>query len=374
MTSTDTAVEYPAMEAGATTPVQGRPAVNSWDEFTTLREVIVGDATDAWMPDVDVSIWLSCYPEMTATEIAAVRRGAYPRRVIEESNEDLEVLTDTLRRLGVVTHRMPRADNAATISSPDWTTQGFYSYCPRDLTLVVGRAIIETPSVARARYFEVLGLHPLFNRKLKEGAIWFSAPRPRLDEALFEWDESGRPLLGETEPIFDAANILRLGKDIFYQVSRSGNETGLCWLRSTLALLGDFRVHPLRGIYGNTHIDSTIAFLRPGLLLLNPARISPDRVPQALRGWDIIWCPPPQPAPLPSLHPLSEEWITMNLLMVRPDLAIVDHSHLDLVHALERHGIEVLPHRLRHSRILGGGFHCVTLDLVRDGGHEDYLC
>lgn len=352
----------------------GRRAVHSWDEFTTLREVIVGDATGARLPPAEVSMWLSCFPDLSREELAGVRCGEFPRRVVEESNEDLDALVQSLRGLGVKTHRMPGVDHSAAIAGPDWTTEGFYAYCPRDLTLVMGPAIIETPSATRSRYFELLGLRPLFQRYLMEGALWLSAPRPRLDDSLFEWDDTGRPLLGETEPVFDAANILRLGRDVFYQVSRSGNEMGLRWLRSTLRLLGDFRIHPLRGVYGNTHIDSTISLLRPGLVLLNPARIKPDAVPEPLRGWDVIWCPPPEPAPTFLPYALSEPWISMNLLMVNPGLAVVDAGHPELIRALERHGVDVLPHRLRHARVLGGGFHCVTLDVVRDGGLEDYLC
>lgn len=360
-------VTRPAMASRA-------PAVHSWDEFTTLREVIVGDASNAQLPEADVSMWLTCYPDLGRSELAEVHRGAYPRRVIEETNEDLELLVTSLRELGIKVHRMPGAEHAAKITSPDWSSSGLYSYCPRDLTLILGPAIIEAPSAMRGRYFELLGLRSLFRDYLMAGAMWLAAPRPRLDDSLYEWDEDGRPLLGETEPIFDAANILRLGRDLFYQVSRSGNELGLRWLQSTLPLLGDFRIHPLRGVYGNTHIDSTISLLRPGLVLLNPARIAADSVPAPLRGWDVIWCPPPEAKPTFMLHPLSEEWISMNLLMVNPGLAIVDADHRELIGALEAKGVQVLPHRLRHSRVLGGGFHCVTLDIVRDGGFEDYLC
>lgn len=354
-------------------PKPKRVPVHSWDEFTTLREVIVGDASNARLPPAEVSMWLSCYPDLSRDELAAVCCGSYPRQVIEESNEDLAALASTLRGLGVTTHRMPGMDHSASITAPDWRTEGMYAYCPRDLTLIVGPAIIETPSATRARYFELLGLHPLFQQYMLDGAYWLSAPRPRLDDSLFEWDESGRPLLGESEPVFDAANVLRLGRDIFYQVSRSGNEKGLLWLHSVLRLLGDFRIHPLRGVYGNTHIDSTISLLRPGLVLLNPDRISPDTVPAPLRDWDIIWCPPPSAGEPVLPHPLSEKWISMNLLMVRPGLAIADATHPALIRELEKHGIDVLPHRLRHARVLGGGFHCVTLDIARDGGCEDYL-
>ncbi|MFJ8043353.1 inosamine-phosphate amidinotransferase 1 [Kitasatospora sp. NPDC096147] len=351
--------------------------VHSWDEFSTLREVVVGTAVGARLPaQDDRSSWLSCYPKTPAGDLAGIAAGAYPRRVVEETEEDLDALVTTLRGLGITVHQPEVIDHAREFGSQDWRVEGgFHSYCPRDLTLVVGETVIESPSPMRARYFEVFGLRPLFQRYLAEGARWLAAPRPQLADGLFPLDPDGLPLLGETEPVFDAANVLRLGRDVFYQVSRSGNELGLRWLESTLGLLGDLRVHPLRDIYGYTHIDSTIALLRPGLVLLNPERITPDQVPAAFRDWDVLWCPPADPTadgPAPE-HSLSESWISMNLLMLAPDLAVVESGQHRLIAALERAGITVLPHRLRHSRVLGGGFHCVTLDIRRDGGMEDYL-
>ncbi|MEO3927661.1 scyllo-inosamine-4-phosphate amidinotransferase [Micromonosporaceae bacterium B7E4] len=350
-------------------------AVNSWDEFTQLREIVVGDATHARVPRMtDPSAWLACYPTLTPAELGAVHQGEFPRQVIEESNEDLAELVETLRELGVKTHRPPAVDHRREFTSPDWSADGYISYCPRDITLIVGSTIIEVPSPMRSRYFEIFNLRPMFQDYLREGAGWIAGPRPQLRDELYEWDDLGRPLLGEAEPVFDAANVLRLGRDLFYQISRSGNELGMRWLASTLRLIDpELRLHPLRGVYGYTHIDSTIALLRPGLVLLNPERITPDAVPEPFDSWDILWCPEMATAPTALPHTLSERWISMNLLMVNPDTAIVDATQPALLRALESKGITVIPRRLRHARVLGGGFHCVTLDIVRDGGKEDYL-
>lgn len=351
------------------------PPVHSWDEFSPLREIVVGDATHARVPRMtDPSAWLACYPTMTPAELERVRAGEFPRQVIEESNEDLSELAESLRGLGVTTHRPPSVEHWRSHASPHWEADGYLSYCPRDITLVVGSTIIEVASPMRSRYFEIFNLRPLFQRYLEAGATWIAAPRPQLRDELYAWDDQGRPLLGEAEPVFDAANVLRVGRDFFYQVSRSGNEAGLRWLRSTLRLIDpELRVHPLRDVYGYTHIDSTIAVLRPGLVLLNPARIARDEVPEAFRGWDILWCPEPTPSETALPYTLSESWICLNLLMVNPELAIVDSSQPALAKALESKGISVLPHRLRHQRVLGGGFHCVTLDIVRDGECADYF-
>lgn len=353
----------------------GQSPVNSWDEFSPLCEVIVGDARHARIPALsDPSAWLNLYPRLTAAELTKVQVGEFPQAIIEEADEDLAELAATLRSLGVVVHQPPAADHGAIFGSPDWAATGFSSYCPRDLVLVVGSALIETPSPVRSRYFETSNLRPLFTGYLSKGAYWLAAPRPRLLDDLYEFDEEGLPRLGEAEVAFEAANVLRLGRDILYQVSRSGNEAGLAWLESTLRLLfGDIRVHPLRVVYGYTHIDTTIALLRPGLVLLNPERVRPDRIPAPLRGWDVVWCPEIASKPTAKPYPLSEKWICMNLLMIDPYRAIVDASQPALIAELEKHSIEVLPLRLRHAQILGGGFHCVTLDTVRDGGPEWYL-
>jgi glycine amidinotransferase len=349
-------------------------AVNSWDEFTSLREVIVGNATRAGVPaQTDVSAWLNDYPELSRSERERVG-GRFPQRVIEETNEDLADLVITLRDMGIVVHQPPAADNEQEFGGPGWRTRGRHSYCPRDLALVIGTTIIETPSPSRARYFELSNLRELFQDYLVRGAQWLGAPRPQLRDELYLTDAAGSPVLGEAEPAFEAANVVRLGRDVFYQVSRSGNEIGLRWLQSTLRLLGDIRVHPLRGLYPGTHIDSTICFLRPGLVLLNPERVRPDTIPEVLRNWDVIWCPPIEEPVAPVLpHTLSTPWVGMNLLMVSPQMAVVDRNQLKLMRLLEAKGITVVPRRLRHSRVLGGGFHCVTLDMVRDGGLENYL-
>lgn len=349
-------------------------AVNSWDEFTTLREVVVGDATNAGVPaQTDVSAWLNDYPELSPSEREQVG-GRFPQQVIEETNEDLADLVQALREMGIVVHQPPASDPEEEFGGPGWRTKGRHSYCPRDVALVVGSTIIETPSPSRGRYFELSNLRPLFQDYLERGAQWLGAPRPQLRDELYLTDAAGTPVLGEAEPAFEAANVVRLGRDLFYQVSRSGNEIGLRWLQSTLRLLGDIRVHPLRNLYQGTHIDSTICFLRPGLVLLNPERVRPDTIPEVLRNWDVIWCPPIEEPVAPVLpRTLSTPWVGMNLLMVSPEMALVDRNQPELIRLLEAKGITVVPGRLRHSRVLGGGFHCVTLDTVREGGAESYL-
>jgi glycine amidinotransferase len=35
--------------------------------------------------------------------------------------------------------------------------------------------------------------------------------------------------------------------------------------------------------------------------------------------------------------------------------------------------LDVIPQKIRHSRMLGGGYHCITLDTRRKGTMERYF-
>ena len=70
--------------------------------------------------------------------------------------------------------------------------------------------------------------------------------------------------LAEKEIVFEAANTLRMGKDLLYLVSSSGNFLGAKWLQSVLG--NDYKVHITKDIYRSSHIDSTLMPLKPGLI------------------------------------------------------------------------------------------------------------
>ena len=57
----------------------------------------------------------------------------------------------------------------------------------------------------------------------------------------------------------------------------------------------------------------------------------------------------------------------MNMLSINKHIAVVDKKQTEMIKKLEKYYIDVIPLELRHDRLLAGGFHCVTLDLVRDG-------
>ena len=52
---------------------------------------------------------------------------------------------------------------------------------------------------------------------------------------------------------------------------------------------------------------------------------------------------------------IGSDWIDMNLFSVNPNLVVVDRNQPTLIRLLEKHGLDVIPFKLRHSKMLGGG-------------------
>jgi len=338
---------------------------NEWDP---LEEIIVGTIRGGRLPTPDRSLRALEYADLDDADAAP--SGPFPDRVVEETEAELEILCDELSRLGVKVRRPAPHDHSAAFATPDWQADGFYDYCPRDGFLTVGDTIIEAPMVLRSRFFEGHSYKEPFREYFAGGARWISAPKPRLADEMYDPAAPPGRRLKNLEPAFDAANVLRFGTDILYLVSDAGNEMGCRWLQS---VLGDtYRVHACRDLYTGIHLDSTLIPLRPGLVLVNPARVTEENMPEYLRGWDRIIAPEPFDTGFVGDRPRASVWVGINLLVTAPGQVIVDRRQTELIAELSRHGVESIPLQLTHSRSLAGGFHCVTLDVRRSGKLESY--
>lgn len=327
---------------------------NEWDK---LKTVIVGIADDAAIPPMDLSLRTVNFADIRSMKRKAnaifnmgTKGGKFPQIVVDEANEDLEIFSDFLRKEGV------------TVLRPDKNIKpNYYNYCPRDTVLSVGDKLIASPSPIIARENEYLAMAEHF--KDRELIV---APRPNR-EGLYNLDCVVNPdvlALNETESCFDAANIIKANDDLYYLVSNTGNKKGAEYLQS---ILPDKKVHLVENVYSYIHIDSTIALLREGLMMIQPWRVkSLDMLPEPLRKWDVIRAPEPYDIGTYPGFKMSSPWINVNLFSVRPDLVVLEEHQHETRKLIEKHGIDVAMLPMRHARTLGGCFHCVTLDLDRE--------
>ena len=323
---------------------------NDWGE---LKEIIVGTAKGYHFPDYNKSFHSCQFPEY---DVRKVPYGTnYPAWVINEQESDLDTLAKILAMQGLIVHR------------PDLThihPNNWHNYSPRDCTLIVGDTIIETPSPILNRQHETWGYRKTFASLNERGYKWIKAPTPILFDENFKTDATGVPSLNNEEILFEAANCVRVNDDILFQVSNTGNEKGARWLQD---VLGDkYKVHICKNLYSYAHLDSTIIPLREGLVMYNASRVNEDNEPELFKSWDKIWIDECYSSSRKTNLPWgASAWIGMNMLSINPHLAIVDKKQKQIIEKLKKHNIDVIPLELRHDRLLAGGFHCVTLDLIR---------
>ena len=70
---------------------------------------------------------------------------------------------------------------------------------------------------------------------------------------------------------------------------------------------------------------------------------------------------------------MSSKWLSMNVLMLDPKRVIVDANEGAIIKMFQNLGIGTIPVSIRFANSLGGGFHCWTCDVRRNGTLETYF-
>ena len=324
----------------------------SYNEWDTLKTVIVGTASVANFPVNDI-LYTAAMQQGGWNETPPPT-GPVPQWIIDETNEDLDILASTLEELGVEVHRPLLLDYQKE--------NGQYGYCPRDNLLVLGDRVIEAPMSTKARQMEMKGFRDIRRAAIQDGARWFTAPEPDL-HVTENFDANGFKL-NEVEPVFDAANIARFGRNLLYLVSSSANKRGAEWLQN---MLGNELDVYTTDVYNSAHIDSTIVPIDEDYVVLNANRVKEEDLPWFIKEMTKIWITDDMIVPQGFYeYPYASKWIAMNMLAIGDKRVICDKNQPKIISRLEASGFTVVPLELRHARTLGGGFHCVTVDLERE--------
>jgi glycine amidinotransferase len=272
---------------------------------------------------------------------------------------------------------------------------------PRDVILPVGNEILECTMSIRARWYEYLCYRPILERYFREDPNfqWISAPKPRLTDESYEKDyyhnfnnvwtkaeKKKRMLerrwhLTEKEPLFDAADGMRFGRDVIWQTSSVSNGLGIDWLRRHFKEK-DIRLHVVQftGDYHAWHIDIHLVPLRPGLCMYNPKwyYITPELENFfKINDWELI--PAAEPVHVYDVNcgvvgaRRSTEWISMNTFSIDPKTVCVEAHETKYMDQLDKLGFEVIPVPFADVFPFGGGLHCATVDVYREGNCEDYF-
>lgn len=296
------------------------------NEWSPLQSVVVGSAQFANWPTK------GSFREMETQTLwreTPVPSGPVEDFVIEETQEGLDNFANILTGLGIDVYRPVDIDYQAR--------DGMAAYNPRDRLLIIGDTVINCNMQYESRNQEIL-----------------SYP--------FVIENASRVLDVPEDIYFDAANVSRLNDTLLYLVSPSGTQSGAEWLQDQFP---DYTVETT-SVYGGVHIDSTFTPIREGLVAINKDRVTEDTCPKCFSSWDKIWLGKDN---LPDKYfynyPYASNYILINFFMVNPNLAVIDGNIPALEAELKKRNVEIIKTELKHSRTLGGGHHCVTLDLHR---------
>lgn len=303
--------------------------INSYNEYSTLKKIVVGDATYANWPVYDPVFRAEA--EHTLWKETPLPSGPVPQHIIDEANQDLQGLCNILVDHGVEVVR-PSTFNFQT-------HDGMYNYCPRDRFIVHGGTIIDPAMLYPCRDME----YQCYIDILEQADRIIRMPRA-------------------AGMVLDAANILRVSQNKWlFLESASGNRAAYEWLCEQLP---EVEIE-LCNFYAGVHIDSTIVALNANTFVVNGSRVNNTTLPKMLQDKTVLYVNQVVPQGFYE-YPYASKWIALNMLSIDPKTVIVDSKQTELIQTLRNQlGMTVIPHELRHSRTLGGGFHCTTLDLVR---------
>lgn len=363
--------------------------VNSWNEWDPLKHIIVGrpDNTVIQAPEPAVE---RDFPE---DGFPLGKYGPIPQEMVEKAKAQMDYFVKIVEKRGIRVDRPDPLDFNQVVQTPDWKQETMFGCMPpRDVLLTVGNEILEATMSYRSRWFEYLCYRPLLERYFKEdpNMRWEAAPKPRLTERTYKKDywkkyramtskERERLIydrdfpLTEEEVCFDAADIGRFGKDLLVYNSTVTNKRGIDWLRRHFP---NHRIHVVSFYEDDPmHIDATFVPLRPGLALSNRVRVPLVREQIGLfkkNDWEVVECALPahdKKAPLS----FCSVWLSMNLLVLDPKTICVEASETAQMEQLDKLGFEVIPIPFWDVAAFGGGLHCATADVYREGTCEDYF-
>jgi scyllo-inosamine-4-phosphate amidinotransferase 1 len=327
--------------------------VNCYNSFDQLKEIIVGD--------IDERILEFC-------DATQYDRFSF---ILKKTRQDLNAFQKNLESFDIKVHRPTFFDNLC-VETPFWKSQGLkIPLTPRDNFLVVGNTIIETASWQKERFFEGFYYRDIFLDYFNRGANWISMPMPRHDGV--DPDPMDSNHIPNRDPVIDAANVIKFGKDLFVSVAGSNNQLGLNWLERNLT---DYRIHPVDRSIFSGHLDTHFSIIRPGLVY---SYHSKNELPDYFKNWDLL-----------SLNPeidreksLSQTFyddklqdddfantvLGVNILSINENTIMIDdhlENNLQLRRQLDQYRIEPIFVPITYSHFFNQGLTCITLDTVRD--------
>lgn len=355
-----------------------------YTEFGKLKKIIVGNVQKYNLDTLDKTFKIAYWENLKHSNFDQFVDYKVDKQKIIERTEDLDNLAKLLEQLWVDVYRPKELKEFITFKTlySRWVLNSVAN--PRDICLIHGDRIIESPPVCTKRFFESQLLYDVFFDLFDTlDYAWISAPKPllsydKIDSAY--WKEK-RDFSNfdrkKYEITFDAANILKIGKDLLFNISTYNHEVWADWLQRVL--WKEYIVHKVYGLDDN-HIDGKLNVLCPWVFLSYDSSSEGflrQQLPEKFKDWKILFTEWLQEDIMRNEHATylelcSIRWAWTNVLSIDEKTVLCLDTATETIELLEKNNFTVIPVRLRHCELFGWWIHCATLDIEREDALIDY--
>jgi hypothetical protein len=345
--------------------------VNCWNEYDTLKTVILGSTFD----NNRIPVLYDDNREQDAFST-----------IVEETNHDLRGIKNILQEHGVTVLSPTQPQNYNLLIG-----QHIKTHTPllnmRDFHMAYGNMFFMTHGSYKTRRFQHFWLEDIANQMIDDGNIVIAANEPNFDikstpielrDRRHEWMANYKDLKRKKNLVHTAC-ILKYNKCAFIS-KNPGTDTGKTWIKNLLALQGI----ELKEIDGYGHLDAQNAILRNDVLFTtDPSNdqwgdtfkykicaTSDELIQESKKIHSAlfeqkIWKKPS--SWLKEWQGYYQEFRSLhNCLAISPDKVLVSRYDKTVFDQLKNIGIEAIYVEWRNSAIWGGGLHCITCDIERD--------
>ncbi len=394
--------------------------VNSWDEFSPLKTLILGSVFDTTFFD--------------AIKNKKIQYAL--KKVFEETQEDLEAFRTQMQshgikvfqahptEMGYKTSIMDYIDEEGRIGFTQQSEQTRTNLVPapplqvRDETIVMGNQVFVTEyaftvNMLRPYYTEWFG-EDNCNFGVLDGRITGRRTNQGISSWLKRWGkEKGfgnktdyKQLTAEElevinkqhrVPGFCAPNITRIGKHCLVDVWQTPDIKNI--------MSAEYPEFNYKEISLGGHNDSIFSVLKPGVVIAADW-VREDNLQASFPGWEIeyfadpnwnsvnkwlnlkavnrgAWWVPGQEDNSQFTHfveqylgnmtgEVEETVFDVNCLVLDDKHVVVNSDNPQLVAYLRKHNLEPVFSPFRNRFFFDGGWHCLTLDIERAGSQKDY--